>query len=167
MIEAVARGASDPQLSSIDVHVLTAARAQPEDLLSADGLILGTPENFGYMSGALKDFFDRSFYEVEGKLPPLPYALVINAGNDGLGAQRSIERIANGYPFVQVQDPIIAHGPPEQEILDRCAELGGTLAAGLERSASTEGITCRNFAVTHTRCTLLGLRLKICLKDTA
>ena len=72
MIEAVARGASDPQLSSIDVHVLTAARAQPEDLLSADGLILGTPENFGYMSGALKDFFDRSFYEVEGKLPPCP-----------------------------------------------------------------------------------------------
>ena len=132
MIEAVARGASDPQLSSTDVHVLAAARAQPEDLLSADGLILGTPENFGYMSGALKDFFDRSFYEVEGKLPPLPYALVINAGNDGLGAQRSIERIANGYPFVQVQDPIIAHGPPEQEILDRCAELGGTLAAGLE-----------------------------------
>ena len=57
---------------------------------------------------------------------------VINAGNEGLGAQRSIERIANGYPFVQVQDPIIAHGPPEQEILDRCAELGGTLAAGLE-----------------------------------
>ena len=66
MIEAVARGAKNPQLSGIDVQVLTAANAQPEDLLSADGLILGTPENFGYMSGALKDFFDRSFYEVEG-----------------------------------------------------------------------------------------------------
>ena len=72
MIELSRAARSDPQLSSIDVHVLIAARAQPEDLLSADGLILGTPENFGYMSGALKDFFDRSFYEVEGKLPPCP-----------------------------------------------------------------------------------------------
>ena len=132
MIEAVAHGAKDPQLSGIDVQVLTAASAQPEDLLSANGLILGTPENFGYMSGALKDFFDRSFYEVEGKLPPLPYAIVINAGNDGSGAQRSIERIANGYPLVQVQDAIIAHGPPDQATLERCSELGGTLAAGLE-----------------------------------
>ncbi len=132
MIEAVAHGAKDPQLSGIDVQVLTAASARPEDLLSANGLILGTPENFGYMSGALKDFFDRSFYEVEGKLPPLPYAIVINAGNDGSGAQRSIERIANGYPLVQVQGAIIAHGPPDQATLKRCSELGGTLAAGLE-----------------------------------
>ncbi|MBK88192.1 MAG: flavodoxin [Gammaproteobacteria bacterium] len=132
MIDAVIDGAKDPQLNDVDVHVLTAAEAQPEDLLSADGLILGTPENFGYMSGALKDFFDRSFYEVEGRLPPLPYATVINAGNDGSGAIRSIERIANGYPLVQVQEAIIGHGPPDQETLDRCKELGGALAAGLE-----------------------------------
>ena len=132
MIEAVHRGASDPQLSGIEVRVITAADAQPEDLLSADGLILGTPENFGYVSGALKDCFDRSFYGVEGKLAPLPYAIVINAGNDGSGAQRSIERIANGYPFIRVQEPSIAHGPPDSATLERCAELGGALAAGLE-----------------------------------
>tara|TARA_E500000178_G_scaffold315470_1_gene334457 strand:- start:206 stop:667 length:462 start_codon:yes stop_codon:yes gene_type:complete len=132
MVEAVARGASDPQISGVECSVLRAAEAQPEDLLHADGLIVATPENFGYMSGALKDFFDRSFYEVEGKLPPLPYAIVINAGNDGSGAQRSIERIANGYPLIQVQAPIIAHGFPDQATLDRCAELGGALAAGLE-----------------------------------
>ena len=112
--------------------MLRAAEAGPTDLLWADALLLGTPENFGYLSGALKDFLDRTFYEVEGKLSPLPYAMFVSAGNDGSGAVRAMERIANGYPFVQVQDPIIAHGPPEQEILDRCAELGGTLAAGLE-----------------------------------
>ena len=108
MVEAVLNGARSPEITGVETRLLTAATAQPEDLLQADGLIVATPENFGYMSGALKDFFDRSFYEVEGKLLPLPYAIVINAGNDGSGAQRSIERIANGYPLIQVQPSLIA-----------------------------------------------------------
>ena len=132
MVDAVLQGARNPQINGVESRLTPAAEAQPEDLLEADGLIVATPENFGYMSGALKDFFDRSFYEVEGKLPPLPYAIVINAGNDGSGAQRSIERIANGYPLIQVQPTVIAHGFPDQATLDRCEELGGTLAAGLE-----------------------------------
>ena len=132
MVEAVLNGARSPEITGVESRLLTAATAQPEDLLKADGLIVATPENFGYMSGALKDFFDRSFNEVEGKLLPLPYAIVINAGNDGSGAQRSIERIANGYPLIQVQPTLIAHGFPDQPILDRCAELGATVAAGLE-----------------------------------
>ena len=111
---------------------LRAQEAGPEDLLWADGLILGTPENFGYMSGALKDFSDRTFYEVEGKLNPLPYAAIIGAGNDGTGAIRAIERIVGGYPFVKVAEPIISRGQPDASTLAQCAELGLTLAAGLE-----------------------------------
>jgi len=85
---AVHAGATDPTVSDVAVRQLTASVAGPADLLWADGLLLGTPENFGYMSGALKDFFDRTYYEVEGTLAPLPYSIFVSAGNDG-----SFERV--------------------------------------------------------------------------
>ena len=132
MAQAVARGATHPDINGIELRTKRAQQAGPEDLLWADGLILGTPENFGYMSGALKDFLDRTFYEVEGKLSPLPYSVIISAGNDGSGALRAIERIANGYPFVKAQEPIICQGEVDEETLARCLELGMTLAAGIE-----------------------------------
>ena len=131
MINEVVAGVRDPEVDPVEMHCLRAADAHADDLLWADGLILGTPENFGYMSGALKDFFDRTFYEVEGKLSPLPYALVIGAGNDGTGAVRAIKRIANGYPLIEVQEPIISTGEPSSDDLTRCRELGMAFAAGL------------------------------------
>ena len=103
-----------------ELRVLRALRAGPEDLLWADALLLGTPENFGYLSGAVKDFLDRTFYEVEGKLAPLPYAMFVSAGNDGTGAVRAMERIANGYPFVAVQEPLIVRGAPQEKDLVKC-----------------------------------------------
>ena len=115
----------------MELRCLRAQTADAEDLLWANGLILGTPENFGYMSGAMKDFFDRTFYEVEGKLSPLPYALVIGAGNDGTGAVRAIKRIANGYPFSEVQTPIISAGEVTADHLAQCRDLGMAFAAGL------------------------------------
>ena len=129
---AVLKGASNELLSEVDVRYLTAADAGPEDLLWADGLLLGTPENFGYMSGAMKDFLDRTFYPVEGRILSLPYAIFISAGNDGSGAVRAIRRIAGGYPFVEVQEPLIAQGPVTEAQLARAEELGMTLAAGLD-----------------------------------
>ena len=132
MAQAVLKGAQHEDITDVDVRMLAAKDAQPDDLLWADGLLLGTPENFGYMSGALKDFLDRTFYEVEGKLNPLPYAVFISAGNDGTGAVRAIERIANGYPFSRVQDPIICRGDVGAETIVKCEELGMTLAAGIE-----------------------------------
>ena len=132
MAQAVLNGAQHEDVTGVEVRMLSASQAQPDDLLWADGLLLGTPENFGYMSGALKDFLDRTFYEVEGKLNPLPYALFISAGNDGTGAVRAIERIANGYPFTRVQEPIICRGDVDAETLLKCEELGTTLAAGIE-----------------------------------
>ncbi|MDB2415973.1 NAD(P)H-dependent oxidoreductase [Pseudomonadales bacterium] len=132
LANAVIDGASSDDVGGVEVRVLRAADAGPEDLLWADGLLLGTPENFGYLSGALKDFLDRTFYEVEGKLTPLPYAMFVSAGNDGTGAVRAMERIANGFPFLAVQAPLIARGTPTPEDLDSCRELGQAMAMGLE-----------------------------------
>lgn len=132
MAHAVLDGARDPLIESVDVRFLRAASAGPDDLLWAHGLLLGTPENFGYMSGALKDFFDRTFYPVEGRIQSLPYAAFVSAGNDGTGAIRAIRRIANGYPLKEVQEPLIARGDVTSDVLERCRELGLTLAAGLE-----------------------------------
>ncbi len=132
LAEAVRRGAENELVTDVALRYLTAAAAGPDDLLWADGLILGTPENFGYMSGGMKDFLDRTFYPVEGKILSLPYAVFISAGNDGSGALRAIRRIANGYPFREVQEPLIARGEITSTHLERAEEIGLTLAAGLE-----------------------------------
>ena len=130
-MEAVRAGAEDDAIEDVTVRCLHAPNAGPEDLRWAHGLLFGTPENFGTMFGLLKDFFDRTFYAVEGELAPLPYALFISAGNDGRGAVREIERIARGYPFTQVAEPLIVRGPPTEDALGDARELGMTLAAGL------------------------------------
>ena len=132
MAEAVYLGTQSPDITETEVRYLRAGEADAGDLIWADGLILGTPENFGYMSGAMKDFFDRTFYAVEGKIGPLPYALFISAGNDGSGAVRAIERIANGYPLNPIQAPHIARGEITDTHLTACRELGTLMAAGLE-----------------------------------
>ncbi|MEZ5559052.1 MAG: flavodoxin family protein [Pseudomonadales bacterium] len=132
LAEAARRGAASELVSGVTVRCLRAAEAGADDLLWAGALLLGTPENFGYMSGALKDFFDRTFYEVEGRIQPLPYSVFISAGNDGSGALRAIRRIGNGYPLVEVQEPLVARGEITAAHLARSEELGLTLAAGLE-----------------------------------
>ncbi|HEY8537439.1 MAG TPA: NAD(P)H-dependent oxidoreductase [Steroidobacteraceae bacterium] len=115
----------------IEMRSLPALQAGAEDLLWANGLLIGTPEHFGYMSGAVKDFMDRTFYPVEGKVEGLPYAVFVSAGNDGSGAVASIERIALGYKWKKVAEPVIVKGEPTEADLQRCEELGQTMAAGL------------------------------------
>lgn len=132
LAEAVHKGATNELLEQVEVRFLIAADAGPDDLLWADGLLLGTPENFGYMSGGMKDFLDRTFYPVEGRILSLPYAVFISAGNDGTGALRAIRRIANGYPFREVQEPLLARGAVLDTHLKKAEELGMSLAAGLE-----------------------------------
>jgi multimeric flavodoxin WrbA len=94
----------------VELRALPALQAGVEDLLWAEALIIGTPEHFGYMAGAIKDFFDRTFYPVEGKVEALPFALFVSAGNDGTGAVSSIERIALGYRWRCVAEPLIVRG---------------------------------------------------------
>jgi multimeric flavodoxin WrbA len=132
LAQAARRGADNELVNDVDVRFLRASQAGPEDLLWANGLLLATPENFGYMSGALKDFLDRTFYAVEGKILPLPYSVLISAGNDGSGALRAIRRIAGGYPFQEVQEPLVAQGTITNTHLQRAEEIGLSLSAGLE-----------------------------------
>lgn len=132
MAGAAYEGACHEDVSGVEVRRLLCRDAGAEDLLWAHGLLLGTPENFGYMSGAMKDFFDRTFYAVEGKIAPLPYSAFISAGNDGTGALTAIRRIAKGYPFIEVQEPVIARGELTDEYLRQCRDLGTALALGLE-----------------------------------
>lgn len=132
LARAALQGASGELVDNVETRFLRAGRAGAEDLLWAHALILATPENFGYMSGAMKDFLDRTFYPVEGKIVSLPYTVLISAGNDGSGALRSIRRIAGGYPFTEVQEPLIAQGAVTDVHLQRAEEIGLSLAAGLD-----------------------------------
>jgi multimeric flavodoxin WrbA len=109
-----------------------ALQATVEDLLWAQGILLATPEHFGYMSGALKHFFDRSFYPAEGRTEGRPYGLMVSAGNDGSGTIAAVERIVTGYRWRAVAPPVLSVGEPDKAVLARCAELGATLVAGLE-----------------------------------
>ncbi len=131
MAEALKRGIEHPDIA-VALRFLKTFDAGPEDLLWADGIVFSTPENFGYMSGAMKDFFDRTFYEVEGKVDGKPYCMMIGAGNDGTGALTSIRRICNGYNFREVQDPIVVIGELSDDQIKACEELGMAMAAGLE-----------------------------------
>lgn len=130
MAQAVAEGAK--AIEHTEVVLKKAGQATLADLLACSGLAIGTPENFGYMSGMIKDFFDRTFLGAQDKVFRKPYVVFISAGNDGSGALREIERIALGYKFRKVFEPVIARGEITQEILEQCRELGGTLAGGCE-----------------------------------
>lgn len=130
MALAVAEGAGS--IENTEVMLRRAGDATLADLLTADGLAVGTPENFGYMSGMIKDFFDRTYVAAQDKVFRKPYVVFISAGNDGTGALKAIERIALGYKFKKIYNPVISKGPLTEDILERCRELGATLAGGCQ-----------------------------------
>jgi multimeric flavodoxin WrbA len=132
MTDAVVEGATDDAISGVDVVVQRAFDTSPDDVRSCNAIILGTPSNFGYMSGALKDFFDRVFYEVVEDTPGLPYALYVKASTDADGAVRSVERIVAGLRWKAIAPPLVVTGELGPDDRDRCHELGATMAAGLE-----------------------------------
>lgn len=131
LLEAVLEGARDPEAGEVDILVRPALSATAEDVLTADGLLLGTPENFGYMSGGLKDFFDRIYNPCLEHTAGLPFGLFIRAGNDGRGAEQAVQRIVTGLRWRQVAPVLIARGPLEDTALHEARELGLSLAAGL------------------------------------
>lgn len=132
LTEAVARGARDPEIDGVDVKVVAPLQSGVDDVLWASAIILGTTANFGYMSGALKDFFDRIYYPCLEQTERLPYALWVRADNDPTGAQNSVERIVSGLSWRQVQPVVLCVGPLTAEHTEACEELGMALAAGLE-----------------------------------
>ena len=130
LAQAVAEGArQEPRVNLIVKH---AFEASAEDIIAADGLLLGTPENLGYMAGAVKDFFDRTYYVVQPLQLCLPYALFVSAGNDGSGAVREIDRIMLGYPMKKAVEPIIVMGEVDALALQQCRELGEAFASALQ-----------------------------------
>ena len=129
MAEAVARGARGEE--GVRVVLKRCAEAGPEDVLAADGLILGTPENFGYMSGMMKDFLERIFYACEGRIEGRPWALFVGTGLDGAGAVSSVERIVTGLRLKKIGEPIVVVRQLEPEHVTALEELGAAMAAGL------------------------------------
>jgi NAD(P)H-dependent FMN reductase len=141
MAQAAADGAaSEPK---IQVNLVHATQAGANEVLESDGFIFATPENLAAISGLMKDFFDRTYYPALGRIAGRPYATLICAGSDGENAVRQIARIATGWRLKPIAEPLIVctHAQtPEQilapkiigaEDLERCKEIGSTIAAGL------------------------------------
>lgn len=134
LAEAALRGARHPDIEQVETRWVPPLEAQPQDVLQADAIILGTTENLGYMSGALKDFFDRCYYPVLEEKQGLPCALYIRAGMDGTGTRRAVESIVTGLRWNWVQAPLTLRGEWQDAFEQQVEELGMYMAAGLDNA---------------------------------
>jgi NAD(P)H-dependent FMN reductase len=131
MLDAARSGATDPSIAGVDVDVRPALAATAVDVLSADGYLLGTTANLGYMSGALKHFFDLVYYPCLDATVGRPYGVFLHGNNDTDGALLAVEKIVSGLRWKRAHDPVSVIDKPSQSDLDACWDLGATLAAGL------------------------------------
>jgi len=132
LTDAIVRGAGNEEIEGITLRDMAPLDAGPDEVRWADALIIGTTENFGYMAGRLKDFFERIYYPCLEETQGLPYALFVKGGKDGTGARNSVQSIASGLRWRPVQEPLVLSGEFRTEWLRSCEELGMTMAAGLE-----------------------------------
>lgn len=132
LAQAALRGATHPDIDNVSSTLLSPFDASANDILNADGVLLGTTENFGYMSGALKDFFDRIYYEVLEEKQGLPYALYVRAGLDGAGTITAVQRIVTGLRWKPLQEPLLCHGEYRDSFELQLEELGMLMAASLD-----------------------------------
>jgi NAD(P)H-dependent FMN reductase len=131
MFLAVMDGATDRSIEGVDVQARPALSAGPVDVLEADGYILGSPVNLGYLAGALKHFFDVVYYPCLEATKGRPFGAYLHANQDATGARRALETITTGLGWRQQQPLIEVAGEPDREARERCRELGAALAAGL------------------------------------
>ncbi len=132
LVDALLKGASSSKVSSVTASYTPALSASADEVIAADALILCTPENLGYMSGGLKDFFDRCYYPCLDKMDARPCAVLIRAGNDGTGTKRAIESILTGLRWKLAQPALICRGEFDSLFVEQAEELGLFMAAGLE-----------------------------------
>ena len=130
--DALVAGASQPDFTDIVVRHTEPLQTTAEDVLWANAIVLGTTENFGYMSGAMKDFFDRIYYPCLEHTQGLPYAIAIRAGLDGTGTRLAMEKIITGLKWREMQAPLISKGEFQSTFVDDWRELGAAVAAGLD-----------------------------------
>ena len=129
MFEAAASGARTDEVEDVEVVIRPALTASAADALAADGFLLGTPANIGYMSGALKHFFDGFYYPCLEATRRRPYGLYVHGASDTTGAVRSVESVTAGLGWRAVRPPVSVTGPPGKQDLEACWELGALLAA--------------------------------------
>ena len=131
MLEAALAGARDPELGDVEVVVAPALAAGVPDVLAADGFLLGTPANIGYMSGALKHFFDQVYYPCLQAKRGAPVGLYVHGSSDTTGALRAVASITAGLGWAEVSKPVSATGPVGADVERQCYELAATVAANL------------------------------------
>jgi len=132
MAEYALRACQHPDLQNISCELLTPFEANDDHVMHADGVILGTTENLAYMSGALKDFFDRSYNNLLDKKQGLPLVCFIRAGSDGTGTERAIKTIITGLKWRWIQAPLICKGDWQDDFLNQVETLSLSLAAQLD-----------------------------------
>lgn len=132
LLRAFESGVQSAQAEQVELIVKSPFDADAHDVQAADALVLGTTENLGYMSGALKDFFDRIYNPCLDQTRGMPYAAYIRAGLDGTGTRRAIESISGGLGWRAVQAPLVLKGDWQDAFVDQCRELGAALALGLD-----------------------------------
>lgn len=131
MFDAVVSGSTDDRIEGVEVVTRAALSATAVDVLEADGYLLGTPANLGYMSGAMKHFFDTIYYPCLEETKGRPYGVYVHGNEDTAGALDAVARIATGLRWREAYDPVAVMGRPERSDVDACWELGATVAAGL------------------------------------
>jgi NAD(P)H-dependent FMN reductase len=131
LLEAVLTGARDPDAGGAEVDVQPALGATVSDVLAADGFLLGTPANIGYMSGALKHFFDTVYYPCLDATRGRPYALWVHGNDDTAGAIRGVETITTGLGWRRLRPALSLVGAPDKDATEACWDLGATAAAAL------------------------------------
>ena len=131
MFEAVLAGASTPEIEGVEVVRRAALSTTAVDVLEADGYLLGTPANLGYMSGALKHFFDTVYYPCLDSTRGRPYGLYVHGNNDTVGAVRSVETATTGLGWEKVAPHVTVTGDVGKVQEEACWELGATVAAQL------------------------------------
>lgn len=132
LLDAVLTGARDDAITGVEVQVVEALEVGVEDFLAADGTLLGTPANFGYMSGALKHAFDSTYDDIRGKVARRPFSFWIHGRTDTTGARRAVESLTTGLEWRLAAEPVELVGKPvTDEQREQLVELGGTLAAVL------------------------------------
>jgi multimeric flavodoxin WrbA len=131
MFEAVMDGATNDAIEGVDVVAKAALAATAVDVLEADGYVLGTPANLGYISGALKHFFDQIYYPCLDETVGRPFRFYLHGNSDTTGAARAIETITTGLQWKLAQQPVTVVGDLTSDDRDACWELGAAIAAGL------------------------------------